>query len=80
MKPSYISIEQWRKVAKALAYSFASGFTGTLALMALDFIKAAHDGTASVINLGVALLVAAVIGGINAVVVAAVQLFKDPEA
>lgn len=37
--------------------------------MALDFIKAAQAGTASVVDLGVALVAAAVIGSINGVAV-----------
>lgn len=80
MKPSYISIAQWRKIAKALAYAFASGFTGTLTLFAAEFIKAAQGGTAAINVLVYALVAGAVVGGINAVAVAVVQLFKDPEA
>ncbi len=78
MTPSYISTTQWQKVIKAVAYAFVSGFTGTLALMALDFIKAAQDGTASVGNLAVALLAGAVVGGINGVAVFLKKLFTDP--
>lgn len=70
--------KQWKKVLKALAYSFASGFIATLSLLSLDFIHAAQQGTATIVNLATALLAAAVIGGVNAVVVYIKQLFTEP--
>jgi hypothetical protein len=79
MQPSFVSINQWKSILKAIAYSFVAGFLGTLSLMALDFIKAAQAGTASVVDLGVALLAAAVIGGINGVAVFLKKVFTEPE-
>lgn len=76
---SPLSTLQWKKVAKALVYSFASGFVATLSLLSLDFIHAAQQGIASIVNLGTALIVAAAIGGINAVIVYIKQLFTEPE-
>lgn len=80
MKPSYISTEQWKSIIKAAVYAFLSGFTGTLALMALDFIRAAQDGQAAIFNLALALLAGAVVGGINGVAVFFKKLFTDPNA
>lgn len=77
MKPTYVSINQWRSVVKSLLYSFFAGFTGTVTLMALDFIKAAQDGQTAVVNLGTALVVAGFIGGINAVAVFLKKLFTE---
>lgn len=79
MKPTYISTEQWKSVIKAMVYAFISGFTGVLTLMAADFIAAAQSGRAAVVDLSVALLAAAVIGGINGVAVFLKKLFTDPE-
>ena len=62
---SYVSDKHWRQVLKALAYAFASGFTGTLTLFAADFIKAAQGGQAAVNVLLYALVAGAVVGGIN---------------
>lgn len=76
---SYISAAQWKKILKALAYSFFSGFTGSLALFATDFIKAAQDGTAGINMLVYALVAGAVVGGINSVAVFFKQLFTDPD-
>ena len=78
MKASFISTDQWRAIAKAVAYSFFSGFTGTLSLFAVDFINAAQDGVASVSVLAYALVAGAVVGGINGVAVFAKKLFTDP--
>lgn len=80
MKPSYISTDQWKSIIKAAVYAFLSGFTGTLALMALDFIRAAQDGQAAIFNLALALLAGAVVGGINGVAVFLKKLFTDPNA
>lgn len=78
LEPSAITVPQWRKVAKALAYSFSAGFLGTLVLFAADFIKAAQGGQAAIENLAFALVVASVIGGINAALVTVKQLFTPP--
>lgn len=78
MTPSYISATQWKKIFKAAAYAFASGFVATLALTSADFIQAAQQGTASIANLAIALVVAACVGGVNGVAVMVVKLFKDP--
>lgn len=80
MKPSYISTDQWKSIIKAAVYAFLSGFTGTLALMALDFIRAAQDGQTAIFNLALALLAGAVVGGINGVAVFFKKLFTDPNA
>lgn len=80
MKPSYISTDQWKGIIKAAVYAFLSGFTGTLALMALDFIRAAQDGQTAIFNLALALLAGAVVGGINGVAVFFKKLFTDPNA
>lgn len=79
MQPSYISYTQWKSIIKAAAYAFVSGFTGTLSLMAFDFIRAAQNGKAAVVDLGLALLAGAVIGGINGVAVFAKKLFTPAE-
>jgi hypothetical protein len=80
MKPSYISTDQWKSIIKATVYAFLSGFTGTLTLMALDFIRAAQDGKTAIFNLALALLAGAVVGGINGVAVFLKKLFTDPNA
>lgn len=80
MKPSYISTDQWKSIIKATIYAFLSGFTGTLTLMALDFIRAAQDGKTAIFNLALALLAGAVVGGINGVAVFLKKLFTDPNA
>lgn len=80
MKPSYISVDQWKSIAKAVVYAFLSGFTGSLTLMALDFIKAAQGGTTAVNTLVYALVAGAVVGGINGVAVFLKKLFTEPEA
>lgn len=71
---SPITKEQAIKILKALGYSFASGFLGVLTLVSVDFINAAMNGKAAIVNLVTALLAAAVIGGINAVFVTIKQL------
>lgn len=76
---SPLSKEQAVKVLKALAYSFASGFVATIALQASDFIEAAQTGESAIVALGVALVVAAVVGGLNAVAVYIKQLFTEPK-
>lgn len=78
MEITPLSTSQWKKVVKALVYSFASGFIATLSLLSLDFINAAQQGTASIVNLATALVTAAAVGGVNAVVVYIKQLFTDP--
>lgn len=80
MEITPITQSQWKKVAKALAYSFVSGFLGTLVLLATDFIRAASTGgTGAVVDLAFALVVAAVIGGINATFVAVKQLLTNAD-
>lgn len=74
---SALSKDQVIKILKALAYSFASGFVATLVLQASDFIKAAQTGDSAVTQLVVALVAAAVVGGINAVAVAIKQFFTE---
>lgn len=76
---SPITKEQATKILKALAYSFASGFVGTLALVSLDFIHAAAQGTASIVNLTIALIGAALVGGVNGAAVTIKQLFTPTE-
>jgi hypothetical protein len=72
-----ITKSQAIKILKALGYSFAAGFLGTLTLVSLDFIHAASQGTASIVNLTVALIGAGLVGGINASFVTIKQLFTD---
>jgi TRAP-type C4-dicarboxylate transport system permease small subunit len=74
-----ITKEQATKILKALVYSFASGFVGVLALVGLDFINAAMNGQAAIVNLVTALFGASVIGGINAVFVTIKQLLTPAE-
>lgn len=74
-----ITKQQAIKIIKALAYSFASGFVGALTLLGLDFINAAMNGKAAIVNLATALLAAAVISGINAVFVTIKQLLTPAE-
>ncbi len=76
---SPITKSQALKIVKALAYSFASGFVGTLILIGLDFIHAAAQGQAAIVNLTIALIGAAVVGGINAVFVTIKQLLTPAE-
>lgn len=80
MKVSYISTDQWKAIFKAVAYAFASGFTGTLTLFAADFINAAQQGTAAINVLVYSLIAGAVFGGINGVFVFIKKLFTTPEA
>lgn len=72
-----VTKEQLKKVVKALAYSFAAGFVGTLTLQGVDFLQLAVDGTSTgtIVEIVVALIAASVIGGINAVFVYIKQLF-----
>lgn len=79
MQISPITKKQWTKVAKALGYSFVSGFVASIALMAGDFITAAQAGTAAVNSLVYALVAGGVVGGINAVLVTVKQLFTQPD-
>ena len=79
MQPTPLNHNQVKKVLKALVYAFFSGFTGTLALFATDFIKAAQGGETAVNTLAYALVAGAVVGGINSVAVFAKQLFTDPD-
>jgi hypothetical protein len=79
MNISALDTKQITKVLKALAYSFSSGFVATLTLMSLDFIKAAQGGTGTIRDLVVALIAAAVVGGINASAVYVKQLFTPVE-
>ncbi len=76
---SPITKQQAIKILKALGYSFASGFVGVLTLVSLDFINAAMNGKAAIVNLVTALLAAAVIGGFNAVFVTIKQLLTPAE-
>ena len=79
MSISPVTREQLNKVVKATLYSFASGFVGAVTLMSGDFIRAAQEGKAGVVNLTVALLAAAVISGLNATMVYVKQLFTPNE-
>lgn len=72
---SSVTRSQWKKVIKALIYSFSAGFVGTFALQAQDLITAAHQGRAALTNLAVSLVAGAVIGGLNAIFVTVKQLF-----
>jgi hypothetical protein len=76
---SPITKEQATKIMKALGYSFASGFVATLALVSLDFIQAAAQGKTSIVNLTIALIGAALVGGINAAAVTIKQLFTPAD-
>ncbi|WP_427007209.1 hypothetical protein [Pseudarthrobacter sp. H2] len=76
---SPITKQQAIKIAKALGYSFVSGFLGTLALVGLDFIHAASQGTSGVVSFTVALIGAALVGGINAVFVTIKQLLTPAD-
>lgn len=76
---SPITKDQAIKILKALGYSFAAGFVGTMALTSLNFIEAAISGEASVVKLATALIVASVIGGINAVFVTIKQLLTPAD-
>lgn len=78
MKPTYISSDQWKSIFKGIVYSFLSAFTGTLTLMAIDFIRAAQQGKAAILDLTIALAAAAFISGINGVLVFAKKLFTPP--
>lgn len=69
MTISNLDSKQWKSVVKAVLYAFFSGATATLVLMASDFIKAAQDGKTAVANLAIALIVGALVGGINGVFV-----------
>lgn len=74
-----ITKSQAIEIFKALAYSFVSGFLGTLTLVSLDFVNAAANGTAPIMNLALALLAAGIIGGINAVLVAIKKLLTPAD-
>ena len=76
---SPITKSQAVEIFKALAYSFVSGFLGTLTLVALDFVNAAVNGTAAIMNLALALLAAAIIGGINAMLVTIKKLLTPAD-
>ncbi|MDR6794748.1 TRAP-type C4-dicarboxylate transport system permease small subunit [Pseudarthrobacter oxydans] len=74
-----ITKSQAIKILKALGYSFASGFLGTLALVGLDFVNAAVSGKTAVVNLAIGLVGAALVGGINAVFVTVKQLLTPAD-
>lgn len=74
-----ITKEQAKKILKALAYSFVSGFVGTMALVGLDFVNAAVNGQAAIVNLTVGLIGASLVGGINAVAVTVKQLLTPAD-
>lgn len=69
-----ITKSQSVKILKALGYSFVSGFLGVMVLVGADFLAAATSGRAAIMDLVVALISAAVIGGINALLVTVKQL------
>ncbi len=75
MKISSLDKAQWVSVLKAALYAFFSGAVGTLVLMSADFIKAAQDGKTAILNLAIALIVGAVVGGINGIFVFGKKLF-----
>lgn len=77
MTISPLTKKQVNKVVKALLYSFGAGFTATLGLQAVNFITAAQSGSGAVVDLFVALIAGATVGGINAVAVALVQFTKE---
>ena len=68
MKISALSQEQWLKVAKALGYSFVSTFLGVIV---------ASGGVQSTYEANIALALAALVSGINAVLYALSRLFVE---
>jgi branched-subunit amino acid ABC-type transport system permease component len=72
-----ITLNQWKEVAKALVYSFSSGFVATLALLLTNILttNSAMDG-----KILISLLIAASVGGLNALAVTLKKLFTtEPE-
>lgn len=69
---SPITSDQWRKVTRALAYSFGSGFVGGFTLAITGALTTHSDiGSATL----TAFAVAGVVGGLNAIAVTVKQLF-----
>lgn len=72
MQPTPLSNNQWKKVVKALVYSFYSGFIGGLALTATNYLQDGKNLDTKVIH---SLVIAAVVGGVNTALVTTKQLF-----
>lgn len=75
MKPTPITKSQWRKVLKAMIYSFLSGFVGALILMFGGLLQSGQPIEKKVV---VAFVIAAVGGGLNTLAVTVKQLFTPP--
>lgn len=76
--PTSITPKQWQKVLKALYYSFSSGFVGGLVLSlsgVLGGIVNGAGGAALGKSAVLALVVGAVVGGLNSLAVAVKQLY-----
>lgn len=75
--PTPITPHQWEKIAKALYYSFGSGFVGGFTLAVTGALSGLANGGSFSINaaLATALVVGGVVGGLNTVAVTIKQLF-----
>ncbi len=74
LEPTPITPRQWRKVLKALYYSFASGFsTGFI----LGVSGVLGGGVSFGKSLAFAGLIGGVVGGLNALAVTIKQLFTE---
>lgn len=80
LKFTAINGEQAKKILKALAYSFVSGFTGSFVLVSSDVIKAASGGFSDLNALLVPLFIGAVVAGVNTVLVTVKQFFTDKKS
>lgn len=68
-----LSPGQWEKTAKALAYSFASGFIGGLILTASNYLQSGQPTDVKFLH---SLVIASITGGVNGLLVFLKQLFS----
>ena len=81
LEPTPITEPQQKKILKALAYSFGSGFVGGFSLAITGLLTSIMNGgqlnlTAS---LGMGLVLGGVVGGINAAAVTVKQIFTPEQ-
>jgi len=75
LEPTPLDTAQWKKVTRALAYSFISGFVGGLALGLTNFL---NNGASFDKKALTALVIASVVAGLNTAAVGVKQIFTEP--
>lgn len=74
MVPTPLTQNQWQKVVKALAYSFGAGFITGLLLTLGNYLQSGKPLDTKLVH---SLVIAAFVGGINALLVTIRQVFKE---